>query len=58
MLEYQLSSSLSQLPSIFSQLESNKEDLQIEDYSVSQTTLDRVSQFTCCRPFLKNTGIR
>ncbi|XP_062520801.1 phospholipid-transporting ATPase ABCA1-like isoform X2 [Corticium candelabrum] len=42
MLKYQLPSSLSQLPSIFSQLERSRKDLQIVEYSVSQTTLDRV----------------
>ncbi|TRY77726.1 hypothetical protein DNTS_029105 [Danionella cerebrum] len=42
MLQYQLPSSLSSLARIFSLLAENKEKLQIEDYSVSQTTLDQV----------------
>uniref|UniRef100_UPI00398F4B51 phospholipid-transporting ATPase ABCA1-like n=1 Tax=Pristiophorus japonicus TaxID=55135 RepID=UPI00398F4B51 len=42
MLQYQLPSYQSSLSRIFSILSSNKEKLQIEDYSVSQTTLDQV----------------
>ncbi|XP_026876278.2 phospholipid-transporting ATPase ABCA1a [Electrophorus electricus] len=42
MLQYQLPSSLSSLARIFSILAKNKEELHIEDYSVSQTTLDQV----------------
>ncbi|KAI7811411.1 putative ATP-binding cassette sub-family A member 1 [Triplophysa rosa] len=42
MLQYQLPSSLTSLARIFSILSKNKEQLHIEDYSVSQTTLDRV----------------
>ncbi|MED6292639.1 ATP-binding cassette sub- A member 1 [Characodon lateralis] len=42
MLQYQLSSSLTSLARIFSLLSKNKEALSIEDYSVSQTTLDQV----------------
>ncbi|XP_027028734.1 phospholipid-transporting ATPase ABCA1b [Tachysurus fulvidraco] len=42
MLQYQLPSSLSSLVHIFSILAKNKDFLQIEDYSVSQTTLDQV----------------
>ncbi|XP_028661720.1 phospholipid-transporting ATPase ABCA1a [Erpetoichthys calabaricus] len=42
MLQYQLPSSLSSLATIFSILSKNKEQLRIEDYSVSQTTLDQV----------------
>ncbi|XP_051715742.1 phospholipid-transporting ATPase ABCA1b [Ctenopharyngodon idella] len=42
MLQYQLSSSLTSLAHIFSILAKNKEFLRIEDYSVSQTTLDQV----------------
>lgn len=42
MLQYQLPSSLSSLARIFSILSRNKEQLHIEDYSVSQTTLDQV----------------
>ncbi|XP_060619641.2 phospholipid-transporting ATPase ABCA1 [Anolis sagrei] len=42
MLQYQLPSSLSSLARIFSILSNNKKRLHIEDYSVSQTTLDQV----------------
>uniref|UniRef100_A0A3Q3LN94 ATP-binding cassette, sub-family A (ABC1), member 1A n=1 Tax=Labrus bergylta TaxID=56723 RepID=A0A3Q3LN94_9LABR len=42
MLQYQLPSSLTSLARIFSLLSTNKEALSIEDYSVSQTTLDQV----------------
>ncbi|XP_059372109.1 phospholipid-transporting ATPase ABCA1b [Carassius carassius] len=42
MLQYQLPSSLTSLAHIFSILTKNKEFLRIEDYSVSQTTLDQV----------------
>ncbi|KAK3507673.1 hypothetical protein QTP70_032792 [Hemibagrus guttatus] len=42
MLQYQLPSSLSSLARIFSILSKNKEQLYIEDYTVSQTTLDQV----------------
>lgn len=43
MLQYQLPTSLTSLARIFSLLSKNKEVLSIEDYSVSQTTLDQVS---------------
>ncbi|XP_053284118.1 phospholipid-transporting ATPase ABCA1b [Pleuronectes platessa] len=42
MLQYQLPSSLTSLAHIFSILAKNKETLTIEDYSVTQTTLDQV----------------
>ncbi|GAA6225610.1 ATP-binding cassette sub-family A member 1-like [Lates japonicus] len=42
MLQYQLPSSLTSLAHIFSILAKNKEMLRIEDYSVTQTTLDQV----------------
>ncbi|XP_068181973.1 phospholipid-transporting ATPase ABCA1b [Antennarius striatus] len=42
MLQYQLPSSLTSLTHIFSILAKNKELLRIEDYSVTQTTLDQV----------------
>uniref|UniRef100_A0A8C9Y813 P-type phospholipid transporter n=1 Tax=Sander lucioperca TaxID=283035 RepID=A0A8C9Y813_SANLU len=42
MLQYQLPTSLTSLARIFSLLSQNKEALSIEDYSVSQTTLDQV----------------
>ncbi|XP_018615172.1 ATP-binding cassette sub-family A member 1-like [Scleropages formosus] len=42
MLQYQLPSSLIPLSRIFSILAKHKERLRIEDYSVSQTTLDQV----------------
>ncbi|KTF90637.1 hypothetical protein cypCar_00018020, partial [Cyprinus carpio] len=42
MLQYQLPSSLTSLARIFNILSKNKEQLHIEDYSVSQTTLDQV----------------
>ena len=43
MLQYQLQSSLTSLAHIFSILAKNKEMLRIEDYSVTQTTLDQVT---------------
>lgn len=43
MLQYQLPTSLTSLARIFSLLSKNKDALSIEDYSVSQTTLDQVS---------------
>lgn len=46
MLQYQLPTSLTSLARIFSLLSTNKEALSIEDYSVSQTTLDQVRNFT------------
>ena len=42
MLQYQLPSSLTSLARIFSLLSNHKKQLRIEDYSVSQTTLDQV----------------
>ncbi|XP_042339056.1 phospholipid-transporting ATPase ABCA1 [Plectropomus leopardus] len=42
MLQYQLPSSRTSLTHIFSILAKNKETLRIEDYSVTQTTLDQV----------------
>ncbi|XP_069575607.1 phospholipid-transporting ATPase ABCA1b isoform X2 [Brachyistius frenatus] len=42
MLQYQLPSSLTSLAHIFSILAKNKDTLHIEDYSVTQTTLDQV----------------
>lgn len=42
MLQYQLPSSRTSLTHIFSVLAKNKEMLRIEDYSVTQTTLDQV----------------
>ncbi|XP_029460267.1 ATP-binding cassette sub-family A member 1 isoform X2 [Rhinatrema bivittatum] len=42
MLQYQLRSAQSSLARIFSILSKNKKRLKIEDYSVSQTTLDQV----------------
>ncbi|XP_062380442.1 phospholipid-transporting ATPase ABCA1a isoform X2 [Sardina pilchardus] len=42
MLQYQLSSARTSLARIFSLLSNHKEALRIEDYSVSQTTLDQV----------------
>lgn len=44
MLQYQLPSSLTSLAHIFCILAKNKEFLRIEDYSVSQTTLDQVRE--------------
>ena len=41
MVQYQLDSKI-KLSRIFGQLEAVKEELMIEDYSVSQTTLDQV----------------
>ncbi|KAM4586967.1 phospholipid-transporting ATPase ABCA1b isoform 3-T3 [Fundulus diaphanus] len=42
MLQYQLPSSLTSLAHIFSIFAKNKDTLKIEDYSVTQTTLDQV----------------
>lgn len=42
MLQYQLPSSCTSLTHVFSTLANNKETLRIEDYSVTQTTLDQV----------------
>lgn len=42
LLQYQLPSAYTSLTHIFSLLAHNKEQLKIEDYSVSQTTLDQV----------------
>jgi hypothetical protein len=42
LLEYQLPSGCAPLSFVFSQLETGKEKLNIQDYSISQTTLDRV----------------
>lgn len=52
MLQYQLRSSHSSLARIFSILSKNKKKLHIEDYSVSQTTLDQVSIYVCNSVFL------
>lgn len=52
MLQYQLPSSLSSLAHIFSILAKHKDFLQIEDYSVSQTTLDQV-RFSLSKTDLK-----
>lgn len=52
MLQYQLPSSLSSLAHIFSILAKHKDFLQIEDYSVSQTTLDQV-RFSLSKKDLK-----
>lgn len=42
MLQYQLPSARTSLAHIFSVLAKNKDTLRIEDYSVTQTTLDQV----------------
>ena len=47
MLQYQLPSALSSLTWIFSTLAKHKQRLCIEDYSVSQTTLDQVCVCVC-----------
>ena len=49
MLEYQLPSGCVPLSAVFSQLETRKETLNIEDYSVSLTTLDRVRIIFRCQ---------
>lgn len=51
MLQYQLPSSLTSLAHIFSILAKNKETLRIEDYSVTQTTLDQVETCTHLRRY-------
>lgn len=48
MLQYQLPSSLTSLAHIFATLAENKEKLRIEDYSVTQTTLDQVTTPSKC----------
>jgi hypothetical protein len=46
MLQYQIPSSVNTcLAELFGRIESVREELAIEDYSVSQTTLDQVSYF-------------
>ena len=42
MLEYQLHNENTPLSFVFGELERNRETLKIEEYSVSQTTLDQV----------------
>lgn len=56
MLQYQLPSSLTSLARIFSLLSKNKEYLSIEDYSVSQTTLDQVSKST--KTVIRTKGLK
>ncbi len=43
MLEFEVPLHSLQLSDIFGQMEQNRQRLRIEDYSVSQTTLDQVS---------------
>ena len=42
MLQYHLQSGAIKLSKVFDLIENHLDDLQIEDYSVSQTTLDNV----------------
>lgn len=42
MLEYQLQNDKTSLSFVFGELERNRDLLKIEEYSVSQTTLDQV----------------
>ena len=42
MVQYQLPTGVMDLSEVFGHIESSYEALQIEDYSVSQTTLDNV----------------
>lgn len=44
MLQYQIPSGVVSLAKIFGSIESSQDQLHIEDYSVSQTTLDNVSK--------------
>ena len=46
MLEYQLHNEGTPLSVVFGELERNRESLKIEEYSVSQTTLDQVSNIS------------
>ena len=46
MLEYQLHNENTSLSFVFGELERNREMLNIEEYSVSQTTLDQVNQIS------------
>ena len=51
MLQYQLGSDI-KLSRLFGQIEAVRERLLIEDYSVSQTTLDQVTgSSNLCKPF-------
>lgn len=43
MIEYHLPSNVLKLSKVFSLIENHLDELEIEDYSVSQTTLDNVS---------------
>lgn len=43
MVQYHLPSGAIKLSKVFELIETHQDDLQIEDYSVSQTTLDNVS---------------
>ena len=52
MLEYQLHNESTSLSLVFGELERHREALNIEEYSVSQTTLDQVIKI-----FLENTQI-
>ena len=45
MVQYQLPSGVMELSEVFGHIESSYEALHIEDYSVSQTTLDNVRVF-------------
>ena len=47
MLQYQIPSGVMPLARVFGCIESAQDSLGIEDYSVSQTTLDNVSKVTC-----------
>ena len=47
MLEYQMPTASASLAKVFGAFDANKERFKIEDYSVSQTTLDQVSASYC-----------
>ena len=46
MVQYQLPSGVMELSEVFGHIESSYETLHIEDYSVSQTTLDNVRRLS------------
>ena len=46
MVQYQLPSGVMDLSEVFGRIESSYEALHIEDYSVSQTTLDNVRKIS------------
>ena len=56
--QYQLPLQDVNLKSIFDELEGNKAKLNIEDYSISQTTLDEVQKFCNYNSVLPKSGLQ